>query len=564
MKIADPWLKLAGAYAANGRKAEASQSFRTALEGADRSKDWPPIFELAAVHDGLLAALLERQPDEPKLQWELARKLVARGKQHLAEKRPASARADWETSRAIFARVRAKHPEPRWAVLAPSMMASADGATLTRLFDDSILVGGKNPPTDTYTVSFRDLPARIHALRLEVLPHESLPSSGPGRAANGRFVLTTIKAHSDRPAKRVVSRIANLARAWDDFCSGEDARPFHAIDADDITGWSPGEAGKPHFAVFELAEPLAVTDGTVLRVTLEFKHFTWSPLGRFRLSAAIDPETVRAAQIRANLPDAEAIDLEVALGKLYAQRGLTEEAIASFAAALRMATDRTSKARIFAEAARLHGVLEKWVPHLAASAANPEDSTLSLHVAVLQAWFGREKELAVTRQRILAFAKGSNEAATAARAARACGILPSPDKAQLEAALALGRKAVELGKGGEMNLLALGMAEYRSGNFAAADEALLAAAKAGPKNPHTTGISSFYRAMSLFRQGKKDEARKLATAAAAKSKPLPKDEKNPLVGDAGPDDLVLWLAHKEAKAVIEFDAPPPPKGKDEK
>ena len=510
-------------------------------------------------------AFLERQPDEPKLQWELARSLVARGKQHLAEKRPASARADWETSRAIFARVRAKHPEPRWAVLAPAKMASADGATLTRLVDDSILVGGKNPPTDTYTVSFRDLPPRIHALRLEVLPHESLPSNGPGRAANGRFVLTTIKAHSDRPAKRVVSRVANLARAWDDFCSGEDARPFHAIDADDMTGWSPGEAGKPHFAVFEFAEPLAVTDGTVLRVTLEFKHFTRSPLGRFRLSAATDSETVRAAQMRTHLPDAEAIDLEVALGKLYAQQGLTEEAVASFAAALRMATDRTGKARIFAEAARLHGVLEKVVPHLAAaSAANPEDSTLSLNVAVLQAWFGRQKELAVTRQRILASAKGSNDAATAGRAARACGILRSPDEAQLGAALALGRKAVELGKGGEMNLLALGMAEYRSGNFAAADNALLAAAKAGPKNAQTTGISSFYRAIGLFRQGKKDEARKLAVAAAAKSKPLPKDEKNPLVGEAGPDDLLLWLAYKEAKAVIDFDAPPPPKGKDEK
>ena len=59
----------------------------------------------------------------------------------------------------------------------------------------------------------------------------------------------------------------------------------------------------------------------------------------------------------------------------------------------------------------------------------------------------------------------------------------------------------------EWNLLALGMAEYRSGNDAAADQALLAAAEAGPNNPHVTGTSPFYRAMSLFRQGKPDEAR---------------------------------------------------------
>ena len=83
-------------------------------------------------------------------------------------------------------------------------------------------------------------------------------------------------------------------------------------------------------------------------------------------------------------------------------------------------------------------------------------------------------------------------------------------------------------------LLALGMAEYRSGNDAAADRALLAAAKAGPNNPQVTGISAFFRAMSLFRQGKKDEARKLAIAAAAKMKPLPADEQNPLAGDAQP------------------------------
>ena len=40
--------------------------------------------------------------------------------------------------------------------------------------------------------------------------------------------------------------------------------------------------------------------------------------------------------------------------------------------------------------------------------------------------------------------------------------------------------------------------------------------------------------MSLFRQGKPDEARKLAIAAAAKMKPLPKDENNPLADRAPP------------------------------
>jgi hypothetical protein len=61
---------------------------------------------------------------------------------------------------------------------------------------------------------------------------------------------------------------------------------------------------------------------------------------------------------------------------------------------------------------------------------------------------------------------------------------------------------------------------------------------------------------SLSRQGKSDEARKLAIEAAAQMKPLPKDEQNPLASDAYWDDLILWLAYKEAKDLIKFDAAP--------
>ena len=121
------------------------------------------------------------------------------------------------------------------------------------------------------------------------------------------------------------------------------------------------------------------------------------------------------------------------------------------------------------------------------------------------------------------------------------------------------RKAVQLGKDSP-NLpwfqMALGMAEFRNGHFAEADARLSTAANIGMGNQYVTGTSPFYRAMSLFQQGKEAEARQLAMAAAAKMKPLPKDENNPLAANAGPDDLILWLAYKEAKALIKFDAAP--------
>ncbi len=64
--------------------------------------------------------------------------------------------------------------------------------------------------------------------------------------------------------------------------------------------------------------------------------------------------------------------------------------------------------------------------------------------------------------------------------------------------------------------------------------------------------------MVLFRQGKPDEARKLATETARMAR-LPRDEKNPLAGFVPNEALILWLAHKEAKALIGFDAVPPGK-----
>jgi hypothetical protein len=35
--------------------------------------------------------------------------------------------------------------------------------------------------------------------------------------------------------------------------------------------------------------------------------------------------------------------------------------------------------------------------------------------------------------------------------------------------------------------------------------------------------------------------------------PLPRDARNPLAGGGDGDDLILWLAYREGKDVIQFD-----------
>jgi serine/threonine-protein kinase len=211
----------------------------------------------------------------------------------------------------------------------------------------------------------------------------------------------------------------------------------------------------------------------------------------------------------------------------------------------------------FADAASL------WAKALDADPKLSRYPALSQELAARQAWSGQFKEYAATRQRILALARGTENTKTAEQAAKSCSILPSTDKAELEATLVLARMAVQnvgTGAGRWWDLLALGMAEYRSGNDAAAEKALLAAdeailvtAKGDEYYRRMTGTSAFYRAMSLFRQGKSDEARKLATEAKAKMKPLPASEHASQVATANHLDIILWLAYGEAKALIQFE-----------
>ncbi len=94
----------------------------------------------------------------------------------------AAAQAEWEKSQVT------------WTLLKPDTITSKEGVTLTLKDDGSYLASDKNPATDTYSLSFKNLPAGITALRLEVLPDDSLPQKGPGRAGNGNFVLSEIIA----------------------------------------------------------------------------------------------------------------------------------------------------------------------------------------------------------------------------------------------------------------------------------------------------------------------------------------------------------------------------------
>jgi tetratricopeptide (TPR) repeat protein len=194
---------------------------------------------------------------------------------------------------------------------------------------------------------------------------------------------------------------------------------------------------------------------------------------------------------------------------------------------------------------------------------NPKDTDASLTLATWQAWFGQDADYEATRHRLVQQAEGTDQAGTAERAAKVFCLRPSTDAAMLAKALNLARQGVELGKSSSLlpwYHLALGLAAYRNSQYTAADEALTVAEQtaAGDGKHDIQGAARLFRAMSLFRQGKPEAARKVFSQAEAQMPPLPKDESKPLV-DGKPvshDVLICWLAYKEAKALLEGAAAP--------
>ncbi len=176
---------------------------------------------------------------------------------------------------------------------------------------------------------------------------------------------------------------------------------------------------------------------------------------------------------------------------------------------------------------------------------NPRN--LETDLLVVQAWFQQEPEYFASCQRLLKLVEETPLLTTAERAAKAVVLLPTRESAVLEAAYTLARRAVD-GQGGHprpgLCQLALGMAEYRRGNYTEADAALIAAESEAPVN------AGFFRAMSLFRQGQIETAKLLFERTAAGMPSLPDDDQNPLAGGATSDRMTTWLAYREAARLL--------------
>lgn len=199
--------------------------------------------------------------------------------------------AAWESSVA--------NSSVKWSVLKPQKAVSKGGAKLAVAEDGSILASGKKADKDTYTLDIKLPKGSFTAIKIEALPHASMPAGGSGRAGNGNFVLSELAATSGD--KKPVAFMDASATFEQTFAG--DGNPYKkwsaasAIDGNskgDEWGWAIlPEVAKPQHAVFQMKENLAGDSTLVL--TLEQNHGKGNhTLGSFRISITDGTRPVKA------------------------------------------------------------------------------------------------------------------------------------------------------------------------------------------------------------------------------------------------------------------------------
>ena len=196
--------------------------------------------------------------------------------------------------------------------------------------------------------------------------------------------------------------------------------------------------------------------------------------------------------------------------------------------------------------------------------SNPKEGTLGLDLATWQALLGRDGDYETTRRHFLEIATTTGQASTKVDAVKAFCLRPFTNNALLAESLDLAKTGVRLAGTNSWlpyYRIGLGLAEYRNGQFAQCGQDLAAAEASISDLPELFGTARLFRAMSLFRQNKPGEARALFKQVEAETVPLPADERKPRADgkQVNEDVLMLWLAFKEARTLMEPGSQPAPK-----
>ncbi len=191
-------------------------------------------------------------------------------------------------------------PLDAWTWRTPHVIeaVSAQGATITIEGDETLVVSGHTPDTDTYTLVVETPQTEISGIQIEALTDARLGHEGPGRTPHGNFVITEVQVDQKSDSGR--AEPIQFQAAMADF--SQDKFPAqHVIDGKPETGWAihgPGKWNVPRTLTVRFGKRVRMEGSSRWTIRLEQWFGAQHTLGKFRirLGSVTDTRSARARQ----------------------------------------------------------------------------------------------------------------------------------------------------------------------------------------------------------------------------------------------------------------------------
>ncbi|MEL6108220.1 MAG: DUF1553 domain-containing protein, partial [Planctomycetota bacterium] len=144
---------------------------------------------------------------------------------------------------------------------------------------------------DIYTLTMPPTGSEpVTAIRIEAMPHASLPATGPGLAfyegRRGDFYLSELNVQSEGEAVQLGIGTTTVPNA---SAKNGKTYPGNVLDEDGSTGWSiPGDAGQTHRLVIPLQSPQRFEKAWTIEMLFE-RHYV-AGLGHFRIDVTTETD----------------------------------------------------------------------------------------------------------------------------------------------------------------------------------------------------------------------------------------------------------------------------------
>lgn len=207
-------------------------------------------------------------------------------------------------------------------VLVPSQIMTSPASVGSIAPEGVITVSGPESK-DSYTIKAKAPSGEpLRFVRLEAISDPALPGKGPGRAANGNFMINRFSLLFVPPGESTVPTPVVWASATADF-EQKGRAVAGAIDDKPESGWGIEPlCGTNHIAVFEISKEVNIPAGSTLTFIIDQTHSDKSAIGKLRLSvthipavltAPTDPEQPKLTALRDQLQKDLSVPLPLAM-----------------------------------------------------------------------------------------------------------------------------------------------------------------------------------------------------------------------------------------------------------